>query len=109
MEPYPIAFGGLIAGWFARGFSGLDPSVSSAPLTCSCSCDCPLRGEAIGWSGTSVCFLVVLSVLAAFVGGTSFVISIQRLAGQKKDPVVISPVKGKKGLGVVGKTLELTQ
>lgn len=109
MEPYPIAFGGLVAGWFARGFSGVDPSVPSAPLTCSCSCDCPLRGESIGWSGTSVCVLVLLSVLAAFVGGASCVISIQKLAGQKREPTISSPVKGKKGLGVVGKTLELTQ
>ena len=110
MEPFPLAIGGVVAGWLVRGLGFGAPSIP-APIACSCSCECPSKPEPSTLWDSLLPGLLLIGCLASVVGGAF----IHRYwLGWHKDlsaePVwVPSSSKGKKGLGVVGKTLQLTQ
>ena len=110
MEPLPLAVGGVIAGWFARGLGSVGHHPVPAPIACSCSCECPSKEESSGWSTTWLLgLLVFVSIIALGLGALSYHWIRTFTAGQTPEVVITSPSKGKKGLGVVGKTLQLTQ
>ena len=106
MEPLPVALGGAVAGWFLQGLCG--PTTAVPAPACSCTCECPVRGDPQGWPW----FVIISSGLVVIIGAVSlgfWLGSGQR--GQQVTPRVETLYyhqKGKKGLGVLGKTLELT-
>ena len=104
-----MAILGAVTGWFIRflfGETSTPIPISSVPTTCSCTCECPIRSEGgNNWPW----ILITLLTVTSFSLGVA-VCCLVRFGQGNRPEFVDSPggSKGKKGLGVVGKTLELT-
>lgn len=112
MDPLPLAVGGVFAGWFARGFGEIGQTPVPAPIACSCSCECPAREESTGWSLSSLLTLLVfIGLLGIGLGIVGYHLAQLSFVYTTPEKLITPPStsKGKKGLGVVGKTLQLTQ
>ena len=107
MEPFPLAASGAVVGWAVHSlFGGASPS--PVPTACSCTCECPVRGEDTGIRISTLVVGVLLAFGFGILGGILLLFWV-RNHSEKPVNIIASPVKGRKGLGVVGKTLELTQ
>ena len=113
MEPWPLAVLGALSGWLVK--SWIDPRtvIPHVPQTCSCQCETPssVVPQNFGWPGWLVAVLCILASIT--FGLLGFLIATHLRLGWVKHSSEVpteSPSfsKGKRGLGVTGKTLQLT-
>lgn len=104
MEPAPVAVISALTAWVLKDWTGSTPA--AAPTTCSCLCQVPEPAVASGWSGFSLALVGFFCCLVGLTVGLGTAIFF-RLGWSEPGTPLSNPGKGKKGLGVLGKTLEL--
>ena len=104
MDPAPLAVVSALTAWVLKDWAR--PSAPSAPTTCSCLCQVPEVPAPTGWSGWTLAFIGASCCLVGLAVGLVLATSL-RLGWSEANTPASLPGKGKKGLGVFGKTLEL--
>lgn len=99
-----MAVGAAVWGWILKDWTSAPQTVAPPP---NCNCHCACASVERGWSNlaASALGLVCLAIGIIIGGGVSWIYLLQ-FQTRSAEPAP-QPVKGKKGLGVVGKTLEL--